>query len=284
MYQLLEHDIYRQWNSATTSAISASLSGSTTTPSSSSVDAKVEVPLPLPYLDVWQTHFQHLLQQHRHRSSTSGGDRHSSKSCPCPTETADDTVALRFRCTSCQHTIPAVTLAEQVAEICDLVRDLNVMQASQNNSANSNSNSSNSNSSNSSNSNSDSQYLPKCFDILQKLSSWMNTSTNSYAMVEIYRQYLLDELLLQQRFDQYLAIIRSEDYLIHLNSCYPYQGHPILSTQAAMVAKAMLFVCTSSHDVHEAQELFVSAVEQLHIAYGAESPIVHDIQGMLTTL
>ena len=267
---MLEHDIYHQWNKAT-SATAASLSVSSTSTSTSSAGTSMEVPLPLPYLDVWQTHFQPILQHHHQRSgntssSIDSGGKNSGKNSSSEAED-DASIALRFQCTSCQHTIPAVTLAEQVAEMCQLVHDLHQEQTIQNNHHNHNSN-----------------YLTKCFELLRKLSLWMNTSTNCYALIEVYRQHLLDELLLQQRFDQYLQVVRSVDYLVHLNSCYPSKGHPILSTQAAMVAKALLFVCTSQHDVKEAHALLVSAEEQLRIAYGGESPIVRDIQGMLSSL
>ena len=150
MYQLLEHDIYRQWNSATAPSAPASFSASSTatataTATSSSVSltgdatstSKVEVPLPLPYMDVWQTHFQYLLQQqllHRGSSgSTSSSGSSSSSSKNVPGKSADSTVALRFKCTSCQHIIPAVTLAEQVADMCRLVHDLKDEQRSQTN-------------------------------------------------------------------------------------------------------------------------------------------------------
>ena len=96
------------------------------------------------------------------------------------------------------------------------------------------------------------------------------------SVIDFYRNYLLDDLLLEKHFEVYLQVVRESHYLEHLNNRYPW-GHPFPAIQQAVYAKCSLQSCQSGSDFDEAVGILNQSISTLIISHGYDATIVLEL-------
>jgi SET domain len=99
---------------------------------------------------------------------------------------------------------------------------------------------------------------------------------NDSSVIDFYRNYLLDDLLLENNFEVYLQVVRESQYLKHLNNRYPW-GHPFPAIQQAVYAKCLLHTCQSVIDFDKAVGMLNKSISTLIISHGHNATIVLEL-------
>ena len=102
-----------------------------------------------------------------------------------------------------------------------------------------------------------------------------------YCMIDLYRDYVLEDLLLEGKFELYVRTVRSSNYLLNLKTKYPV-NHPFPAIQAVMYAKSLLHIYQSNDDVVEVRACLLRALKVLTITHGEDASLVFDIKDMLS--
>jgi SET domain len=99
---------------------------------------------------------------------------------------------------------------------------------------------------------------------------------NDSSVIDFYRNYLLDDILLESNFEVYLQVVRESQYLEHLSKKYPW-GHPFPAIQQAVYAKCLLQSCQSGSDFDKAVGTLNQSISALTISHGHNATIVLEL-------
>lgn len=111
----------------------------------------------------------------------------------------------------------------------------------------------------------------ECVAELQKIVKSSHT-----CFVDLYRIFVLDDLILCNDFESYVRVVRDCNFLLNLSRCYPLY-HPYPAIQRAMFAKCLLQICHTEMDRSEARTHLRRSLDVLTVTHGAKSCIVKDI-------
>ena len=99
-------------------------------------------------------------------------------------------------------------------------------------------------------------------------------------VIELYRTYILEDLILNNNFQSYVKTVRTSNYLFNIENIYPC-GHPFPAIQEAMYSKCLLQICESQDDMKEAHSSLQNAMKILSITHGVDSNLIMDIKEIL---
>ena len=99
------------------------------------------------------------------------------------------------------------------------------------------------------------------------------------SVIDFYRNYLLDDLLLENNFEVYLQVVRESHYLERLNDKYPW-GHPFPAIQQAVYAKCLLQSCQSGSDFEKAVGMLNHSISTLIISHGHNATLVLELSNI----
>ena len=111
----------------------------------------------------------------------------------------------------------------------------------------------------------------ECVTELQKIVKSSHT-----CFVDLYRIFVLDDLILCNDFVSYVRVVRECNFLFNLSRCYPLY-HPYPAIQRAMFAKCLLQICHTEIDRSEARTQLRRSLTVLMVTHGAKSCIIEDI-------
>jgi hypothetical protein len=106
---------------------------------------------------------------------------------------------------------------------------------------------------------------------IQKLLKLVKQS--HYSVVDVYRNFLLEDLLIANDFKSYVQHVRESNYLSSLHLCYP-DSHPFPAIQEVIFAKCLLQTCQSENDLIEARMYLHHALKILTVSHGESSSLV----------
>jgi hypothetical protein len=101
-----------------------------------------------------------------------------------------------------------------------------------------------------------------------------------YNLVELYRNFILDDLILQNQFREYVQTVRDSNYLGYLSQCYPL-NHPFPAIQKAMYSKCLLGVQRTGLGCTEACAYIRDALQILRVTHGKASSVVKELENTL---
>ena len=101
-----------------------------------------------------------------------------------------------------------------------------------------------------------------------------------YTLVELYRNFILEDLIIQNEFRAYVLTVRDGNYLRYLSQCYPV-NHPFPAIQKAMYSKCLLGVCNTEREHEEACANIRDALQILRVTHGEGSPVVKELKNTL---
>jgi hypothetical protein len=124
------------------------------------------------------------------------------------------------------------------------------------------------------------QFVDDCRAAVAALGALVDASANPYPLVDLLRNYLLEELIVQQRFDEYVRAATEHRYVSRLRACYP-PGAAIVAVQSAMLGKVLLLVAATDREVRAGRDLLCQAADDLKVCYGEDNPAYRDVRDQL---
>ena len=113
---------------------------------------------------------------------------------------------------------------------------------------------------------------------LEKLEKFVKPS--HYCVVRFLKEFILDDLILQNNFQCYVQTVRSSNYLKNVKMMYPL-NHPFPAIQAAMYSKSLIAIGQYETDFREARTYLQEALEVLLKSHGEETSLVRNVHEML---
>ena len=160
----------------------------------------------------------------------------------------------RFQCSCCHHIIDHEAIMIKVLSIIKDLKDINSKKKQ--------------------GYNCQSQCDNCIHSLLQIVPSWHP------CVIELYRTYVLEDLILSNNFQSYVKTVRTSNYLSNIKNIYP-RGHPFPAIQDVMYSKCLLQICQSQEDMNEAHTSLHSAIKVLSITHGVDSKLIMDIKEIL---
>jgi SET domain len=101
-----------------------------------------------------------------------------------------------------------------------------------------------------------------------------------FTLVELYRNFILDDLILKNQLRVYVQTVRDSNYLDYLSQCYPL-NHPFPAIQKAMYSKCLLGVWRTELECREACAYIHDALQILRVTHGEASSVVKELKNAL---
>ena len=158
---------------------------------------------------------------------------------------------IKFKCDSCNHSICSSVIMKKVRDINSMITDIiNDQEEERLNLS----------------------YRKTALGMLLQL-----VRQSDSGVLEFYKNYLLDDYLIENKFKVYLKVIQISFYLVYLNIIYP-SGHPFPAIQQAIYAKCLLLHSGSlKTDRNIAVNILNNSINTLNISHGNNSTIVQDL-------
>lgn len=101
-----------------------------------------------------------------------------------------------------------------------------------------------------------------------------------YTLVELYRNFILEDLILQDKLRVYVQTVRESNYLLYMSQCYPV-SHPFPAIQKAIYSKCLLETQRTEQEREEACAYIRDALQILRVTHGPGSPVVKELKNTL---
>lgn len=101
-----------------------------------------------------------------------------------------------------------------------------------------------------------------------------------YTLVDLYRNFILEDFILQNELRVYVHTVRDSNYLLYLSQCYPV-SHPFPAIQKAIYSKCLLRINRTEQEREEACAHIRVALQILRVTHGPGSPIVKELNSTL---
>ena len=160
----------------------------------------------------------------------------------------------RFRCNCCQNVVNFDVIIQKVLYILHHLKDIKKKQIQGYKDGN--------------------QFK----DCITNLLQIMKPSHQS--VTELYRTYVLEDLILDNNFHSYVKTVRTSNYLVNVANSYP-PGHPFPAIQEVMYSKCLLQICQSEDDLTEARTYLQHAIKILISTHGDESYLIKNIKDIM---